>query len=245
MNTELNLKQLTDLAGKLRRPQVLFPVTAGAAVLILIVLYIQLVYPVQARIHAAESELAEMRAMKEQAESLPVPEELTGSMVSAIGAMLPPKPEAAALLNNLRALEIETGTEILSLQRTEAQEPETAQENLSSSEGQMQDFIDAVGTEEEARAVTIGSGLTEMRYELTAQGEYTRLLKFMDSLRAAQRIIRINEWNISALWNASEGQAQQQEPTDEANTNAYELTVTMSFYYTDQFASLFDAADKE
>jgi type II secretory pathway component PulM len=239
MNTELNSKQWTELVEKLRKPQVLFPITAGAAILILIVLYIQLVYPVQARIDAADRAIAEMRALKEQAELLPVPEQLTESMVTEVGEMLPPKPEAAALLNSLRTIEIETGTEILALQRTEAQEPETAQANLSASEGQMQDFLEAVDTEGEARVVTVGSGLTEMRYELVAQGEYARLLKFMDSLRHAKRIIRVGEWKIASLSDPSA------EQSSEARTNNYELTVTMSFYYTDQFASLFDTAVKE
>ncbi len=239
MNTELNAKQWTELVEKLRKPQVLFPITAGAAMLILIVLYMQLVYPVQARLHAADSAIAEMKALKEQAESLPAPEELTPSMVTDIGEMLPPKPEAAALLSSLRSIERETGTEILAMERAEAQQPETAEANLSASEGQMQDFLEAVDTEEEARAVTVGSGLTEMRYELTVQGKYADLLAFMDNLRQAKRIIRVGEWKLAALSGPSGGQE------DEELLEQYELTVAMHFYYTDQFAGLFDAAAKE
>ena len=121
MNTELNAKQWTALVEKLRKPQVLFSITAGAALLILIMLYTQLVYPVQARIQAADGAIAEMKALKEQAESLPVPKELTESMVTEIGEMLPPKPEAAALLNNLRMIERKTETEILALNRVKAE----------------------------------------------------------------------------------------------------------------------------
>ncbi len=239
MNTEINAKQLVAFLEKLRQPQALFSITAGAALLILIVLYTQLVYPSQARIQAADRAIAEMKALKEQAESLPPPKELTESMVEEIGEMLPSKPETASLLNNLRTIERETGAEILALKRTETLQPETAEKNLSASEGQMQDFLEAVDKKEEARVVTVGSGLTEMQYELTIQGEYARLLEFMDDLRQAKRIIRIGEWRIAALSGPSAG------PDGEARMKDYELTAAISFYYTDQFADLFDTAAKE
>jgi len=246
MNTELNLKQLTALIEKLRRPPALFAITACAALIMLIALYFQLVYPVQARIQAAESELADMKAVKEQAEALPAPEELSESMVSAIAAMLPSKPDAAAILGTLRGIEAATGTEILTLERAEADEPETAQKNLAASEGQMQDFLEAVETEEEKRAVTVGSGLTELRYDLTAQGDYAGLLKFMDSLREAQRIIRVDSWRIAVLTDpSSEASATERVDDDATSGHSYELTVSMRLYYTDQFASLFDGATKE
>src|SRR5690606_27751248 len=96
--------------------------------------------------------------------------------------------------------------------------------------------------------VSTGRGMQELRYELTARGSYDGLLAMMDRLRDAKRIIRLNDWRIRALQAPLAGMEEQPAGESEAGGTVppdFEMMATLSFYYTDQYAELFAAGEKE